>query len=282
MLANWVKQATSTTGTGTITLGSAETGFIAFGDAFSDGDVVHYSIEDGNNREIGIGTYIASGPSLSRDTVLETLASGTFDNTSPTAISLSGSAIVSVVGSSFSQFKAGSGEADSSGVVSSHNYYRSEASMPLTANTLYAVPFRLDQPLTCGAIEFYLAVAQAASNLRVGIAGIDNANLPHQLVVEGSVVDSSTTGQKSSTFTQVILTPGWYYILFCTDTTGVEVKANNLLQTVHNPLGITGTLNEPRTHAYGTHTYGALPADVGAVTTTLTRAHYAVSRLSEG
>lgn len=97
LTANWVKESTATTGTGTINLGGAETGFIAFSDTFSTADTVHYIIEDGNNKEYGIGTLTTGTPwTLARTTVLETLVSGTFDNTSPAAINLSGSAIVGV------------------------------------------------------------------------------------------------------------------------------------------------------------------------------------------
>jgi len=95
---NWVKESVSgTPGTGTIDLGGAEAGFIQFEDAFVTADTVHYSIVDGNNREIGIGTLTTGTPwTLARTTPLETLDSGTYDDTSPTAISLTSAAIVSV------------------------------------------------------------------------------------------------------------------------------------------------------------------------------------------
>lgn len=86
-LFNLARMTTATTGTGTITLGSAVTGYLSFADAgISNGDVVSYAIKDGGNSEIGTGTYASSGTTLTR-----TVTKSTNSNS---AISLSGSAEV--------------------------------------------------------------------------------------------------------------------------------------------------------------------------------------------
>ena len=88
VLANRAKMTTSTTGTGTITLGSASTGFQTFDNAgITNGQSVQYVIEDGSNFEIGTGTYTSSGTTLTRGAVTES-------NNSDNAINLSGAAVV--------------------------------------------------------------------------------------------------------------------------------------------------------------------------------------------
>ena len=92
-LVNRAKMTTATTGTGTITLGSAVDGYQTFADAgVADGETVRYVIEDGTAWEIGTGTYTASGTTLSR-TVTES-------SNADAAINLSGSAIVYVTAAS--------------------------------------------------------------------------------------------------------------------------------------------------------------------------------------
>ena len=88
-LVNRAKMTTATTGTGTITLGSAVGGFQNFSAAgVADADVVRYVIEDGAAWEIGTGTYTASGTTMTR-TVVES-------SNADAALNLSGDAVVYV------------------------------------------------------------------------------------------------------------------------------------------------------------------------------------------
>ena len=70
-----VKVTTSTTGTGSVSLGSAALGYQDF-TAVGDGNTTYYTIAGGSEWEVGIGTYTAAGPTLSRDTVLSSSNSG--------------------------------------------------------------------------------------------------------------------------------------------------------------------------------------------------------------
>lgn len=82
-LVNRAKAATATTGTGTITLGAAESGYQSFTDAgVVNSDVVRYTIEDGDAWEIGSGTY--STGTLTR--VLDESSTGSLLNLSGDAV----------------------------------------------------------------------------------------------------------------------------------------------------------------------------------------------------
>lgn len=67
-LANRVKETSSTSGSGVITLAGASDGYQAFSSVLSSGDSTYYTITNANNWEVGIGTYQNS--TLSRDTIL--------------------------------------------------------------------------------------------------------------------------------------------------------------------------------------------------------------------
>jgi hypothetical protein len=85
VLADRVKETTTTAGTGTVTLLGAATGFQSFA-VIGNANTTYYTIaaQTGTEWEVGIGTYTSSGTTLARTTVLSNSA-----GTQPTALTFS-------------------------------------------------------------------------------------------------------------------------------------------------------------------------------------------------
>ena len=84
VVADRVKETTTTTGTGAITLAGAAANFVTFSSVLSNGDTTYYAIVDDANTdfEVGLGTYATSGNTLTRTTVLASTNSGSAVNLS--------------------------------------------------------------------------------------------------------------------------------------------------------------------------------------------------------
>jgi hypothetical protein len=81
VLADRVKDTTTTVGTGSVTLsGSPPAGFQSFGAAIGNGNTTYYTINAGSEWEVGIGTYNSTGLVLNRDTVLSSSNGGSLVN----------------------------------------------------------------------------------------------------------------------------------------------------------------------------------------------------------
>ena len=85
VLANRVKETTTTAGTGTVTLLGASTGFQSFA-IIGNTNTTYYTIasQSGSEWEVGIGTYSTTGPTLARTTVLSNSSA-----TQPSALNFS-------------------------------------------------------------------------------------------------------------------------------------------------------------------------------------------------
>ena len=79
--ADRVLETTTTSGTGTVTLAGATSGYQSFA-AIGNGNQTYYTIvhQTANEWEVGLGTYTSSGTTLSRTTVLASSNSNTLVN----------------------------------------------------------------------------------------------------------------------------------------------------------------------------------------------------------
>ena len=85
-IADRVKESSTTTGTGSILLAGAQTGFQSFQTAFTTGSTVYYCITDQINWEVGVGTFTTGPNTLARTTVLSSSNSGALVNFSAASL----------------------------------------------------------------------------------------------------------------------------------------------------------------------------------------------------
>lgn len=78
-----VRETTTTTGTGTISLGGAVSGYQAFS-TIGDGNQTYYTIVGGTQWEVGVGTYSSSGNTLARTTLISSSTGSAIDFASGT------------------------------------------------------------------------------------------------------------------------------------------------------------------------------------------------------
>ena len=75
VVADRVQETTTTTGTGTITLAGAVSGFRSFA-TIGNANTTYYCVTSGTAWEVGIGTYTSAGTTLARTTILASSAAG--------------------------------------------------------------------------------------------------------------------------------------------------------------------------------------------------------------
>lgn len=239
---NGVYETTTTSGTGTVTL-SAVTGRPRFSSVAAVGDLVPYAMKDGNNWEWGMGTVSATN-TLARSVILATYVSGTYDNTSPTAITLSGGTV--------DVYLAPVAEAISPGMpVVSSAYGRKGVFSPawstypsstqgLTADRLYLMPFKVDSAYDVNGFYVRMTASGAASTkARIGLYRMKSDGQPGTLVCETADIDTSVAAAVlSPAVTQVRVNPGWYYVAIVSTGTPTFVAYPTTAYCT-SPLGIS-------------------------------------------
>lgn len=86
-VGNWLAEGCATVGIGDLELTGANSGYAPFKQVWPAGAQVYYSIENGINREAGVGTFNGNS-TISRDTVKATLILNVYNDTDPTPINI--------------------------------------------------------------------------------------------------------------------------------------------------------------------------------------------------
>lgn len=221
---NWVRETTSTPGTGDITpTGAVDSKHITFAIAIPDKATFIYAVENGNNRELGIGTYNSGANTVERTTILQTLVAGTFNNTNPTAINLSGDSEIYIT------VHAGMLIPRQTAINAGEKFYTMEdaaigTTHTFAADVIYFSPWHLTECRRPSHIGIEVTTQQPGSVARIGIFIIENvrdAILIHDL----GTVDTSTVGDKDIALSTEKLPPGNYAVGVVSDA-AIVTRAN--------------------------------------------------------
>lgn len=245
MLGNWIRQTTTTTGTGNLTL-STVTGYAAFTDYFAADERFAYSILDdatGLPIEAGIG-YLSSG-ALVREIVESTLVSGTLDRSNPSAVTLAaGTKRVICAGTAGNLLSAApvmwTGATYKS--YGDPHVQQSGGGVALVANRVNITPFVKAVNADIDAVLIRVTTAGAGGiQAKAAIMAYAANGGPGAVLAESSGVAVDSTGIKTLTFTR-FNPPSRFFVCVLSDgTPSIQGFSSGGVST--HALGCDSTLN---------------------------------------
>jgi len=230
MQANFVKETVSAGGVGALTLSGKVVSFIDFNAAVGVDKYFNYLIEDGNDREVGIG-HITTSTNFVRDTVIETLVSGTLDRTSPSAINVTTAAEVGIAATAEGKgmHRPGAFLGSFAGMGTGSLSNDTDSSETVILDYLYMLPFRWDSSQQIDSIAMTVDTAVALGEAHFAMYEIEADGGPGNRLInftETTTIDCSTTGLKSQAADAPYYLPaGDYYLGFVVNSSTIRFKA---------------------------------------------------------
>lgn len=272
MLGNAIKQTTTTTGTGNLTLAGVA-GYPTLANAFVIGQPFAYSLLDaaGLFLEAGIG-YLLDATTMVRVRVTATFVGNVYTKEAAAPVTLAGVTTVLCTPNAATLMTAlPTVDGQSSNVarlVTSAGRSVSQSPQPMSANIVYYVPFLLRTGADVTALG--IGVQNAGAGVaRTGVYAVNEKGYMGKLLATTGDLDVSTSGFKMGTLAQAIsLPPGDYYSAVVSSV-GFTVTAytTNGTQTMGGgPLGFNAGNIQPwefRSESVGS---AVLPANAAAVT----------------
>ena len=220
MLANGVKETTTTTGTGTVSL-AAVAGFPRFSQVLGVGTFVDYAIKSGDGWEWGVGR-LAAGNMLERTVVTAKYESGTYSKSPATGLALSGtSEVFCAIHSDTDGIGRGGGSLSrtKSTVLSAHlvklnSNPEGAGYTPSAANRLMWFPFLwpagIDRFATGVRLSLY---SGSGTKMRVAIIEPGDPVTASRIIAQTGDIPSGTSGIKTATFAAPVPMPLARYYL---------------------------------------------------------------------
>ncbi len=245
MSGNNIQHSITVGGTGNITLGAVSgADRHTLLDAYGAGHHFHGSIKEGDDSEFGVYRIVTASPLvLERVNVIETIVSGTYDNTSPTAINVTTAGTFQMVADANAIVDAPNGLPYASGGIvgrpSIHDHDVDGTNVGIGVFR-YMVPFiRIsNKPIT--SLSFVCAVSPGASEVKAFAYQKQYANgspgILYGEFTSGSTIDTSTTGIKTATPASPIHVPDTEFFI-CIQASVTGVSLNGSAQTSGGFLG---------------------------------------------
>ena len=193
VLLDRVRETTTTTGSGTLTLDGAVTGFQGFL-ALGNGNTTYYTIQGTTQWEVGIGTYTAG--TLSRDTVISSSAGGSkltlTDGTKDVFVTLPAEKLVISVAGRTGEVSLSNTDISGLGTMSTQN----ANAVAITGGTASLTSLTTATIQATNSAGLSLKNSAGTTQINMGAGGGDNLSLNVSTNINGTnaQVDISPTG----------------------------------------------------------------------------------------